>query len=135
MQYYVFVQGSFPTSDNLGIASYHLSATAGESYIKYENTPWELDNGEAPPLKVYFENDNFDLINKRFRGTVRWHPITFGGCSRWEYDFTFDGTGITGGSCTRYDTENVVLHTNSFGTGVLDLRYFFLQIDEVVQLQ
>ena len=132
MKYYVFVQGSFPTPSNLGLASYHLSATGGESFIKYENTPWKLDNGESPPLKAYFENDNFDLINKRFRGTVRWQPITFGGSSRWEYDFTFDENRITGGSCTRYDTENVVLGTHHFGT---ELSYFFLQIDEVVQLQ
>ena len=80
----------FSTPDALGIVSYQLSTTAGESFIKYENTPQKLDNCKALPLTVYYKNDSFDRINKRFRGIVRWHPITFDGDSCWKYDFTFD---------------------------------------------
>ncbi|CAK0886458.1 unnamed protein product [Prorocentrum cordatum] len=89
-----------------GYASYHFEE--GGAYISYEsalcsNFP-ALDDGSMPPARKYFcEGATFDLASRTFRGSVSWHPTTWQGDERWEYEMVFssDLEAIVGGSVHR----------------------------------
>ena len=79
----IFIQGN-----QVGLASYHFET--GQPYISYKNCPWNLDDGNKPPEKKYFENWSYDANTRTFKGQIKWEPVTFSGNNKWDYVMIFD---------------------------------------------
>merc|ERR1712119_1302 len=120
-QRYIYVQGM-----QEGLASYHLSENAG-CWISYSNCPWTLDDGSKPPEKKFFTNENFNIAERTFSGTIEWGSTPFGGDKQWVYNFTLaeDYQTIESGTVDTTSTSDVT-RTINFN---IHLFYSLLKIE------
>ena len=101
----------YAQQNTVGLASYHfdgfLEGSGDKAYISYANahSSWNLDNGQSPPAKKYFENAHYDRKTQTFSGTINWSPTTFNGDQKWVYKmiFSHDFNTIQGGYTIRYN--------------------------------